>query len=165
MLHRLRQLHPLDPHTGPLAAGGRQGGEYTRRTAVRRGGGAMNFYKLPHKYYCGVDLHSRTMYLCIVGQDGRGPASPQPPLRPGPLPPRHRSLPRGPGRRRRVRLQLVLARRPLREGRHRLRPRPRPLHAAHPRRQGQERPHRLREDRRAPPGRPHARAPTPIPPT
>jgi transposase len=30
----------------------------------------MNFYTLPHKHYCGVDLHSRTMYLCIVGQDG-----------------------------------------------------------------------------------------------
>ena len=30
----------------------------------------MNFYKLAHKYYCGVDLHSRTLYLCIVGQDG-----------------------------------------------------------------------------------------------
>jgi len=30
----------------------------------------MNFYKVPHKYYCGVDLHSRTLYLCIVGQDG-----------------------------------------------------------------------------------------------
>jgi len=23
-----------------------------------------------HKYYCGVDLHSRTMYICVVGQDG-----------------------------------------------------------------------------------------------
>src|SRR5512137_2478764 len=30
----------------------------------------MNFYKGPHKYYCGVDLHSRTMYICVVGQDG-----------------------------------------------------------------------------------------------
>ena len=30
----------------------------------------MNFYKPSHKYYCGVDLHSRTLYLCIVGQDG-----------------------------------------------------------------------------------------------
>ena len=30
----------------------------------------MNFYKLAHKYYYGVDLHSRTLYLCIVGQDG-----------------------------------------------------------------------------------------------
>ena len=35
-----------------------------------QGGGAMNFYTLPHKHYCGVDLHSRTMYLCIVGRDG-----------------------------------------------------------------------------------------------
>ena len=30
----------------------------------------MNLYGLSHKYYCGVDLHSRTLYLCIVGQDG-----------------------------------------------------------------------------------------------
>ena len=30
----------------------------------------MNFYTLPHKHYCGVALHSRTMYLCIVGRDG-----------------------------------------------------------------------------------------------
>ena len=30
----------------------------------------MNFYKGSHKYYCGVDLHSRTMYICIVGRDG-----------------------------------------------------------------------------------------------
>ncbi len=65
-----RQLHLLDPYTGPLAEGGRQGGEYTRRTAVRNRGWSVNFYKLSHKYYCGVDLHSRTLYLCIVGQDG-----------------------------------------------------------------------------------------------
>jgi hypothetical protein len=30
----------------------------------------MNLYKLRHKYYCGVDLHSRTLYLCVVGQEG-----------------------------------------------------------------------------------------------
>ena len=30
----------------------------------------MNFYRVAHKYYCGVDLHSRTMYICVVGQDG-----------------------------------------------------------------------------------------------
>jgi hypothetical protein len=30
----------------------------------------MNLYTLPHKHYCGVDLHSRTMYVCIVGRDG-----------------------------------------------------------------------------------------------
>jgi hypothetical protein len=30
----------------------------------------MNIYKRPHKYYCGVDRHSRTMYIYVVGQDG-----------------------------------------------------------------------------------------------
>ena len=30
----------------------------------------MDFYKARHRYYCGVDLHSRTMYLCVVGQEG-----------------------------------------------------------------------------------------------
>jgi hypothetical protein len=64
----------------------------------------MNFYRLSHKHYCGVDLHSRTLCLCIVGQDGvvllhrtclatRTDSS------------WHRSLPRGPRRRRRVRLR------------------------------------------------------------
>src|SRR5579872_7471449 len=27
----------------------------------------MRFYQRPHKFYCGVDLHARTMYLCILG--------------------------------------------------------------------------------------------------
>ena len=30
----------------------------------------MRFYAQKHKYYCGVDLHVRTMYLCIVNQAG-----------------------------------------------------------------------------------------------
>ena len=30
----------------------------------------MNFYRQTHKYYCGVDLHSTSMFVCIVGQDG-----------------------------------------------------------------------------------------------
>ena len=30
----------------------------------------MNYYKASHAYYCGVDLHARTMYLCIL--DSRG---------------------------------------------------------------------------------------------
>lgn len=30
----------------------------------------MRFYEQPHKYYCGVDLHARSMYLCI--QDTHG---------------------------------------------------------------------------------------------
>ena len=30
----------------------------------------MNFYGTEHKHYCGVDLHARTMYVCIVSQQG-----------------------------------------------------------------------------------------------
>lgn len=30
----------------------------------------MNFYATPHKHYCGVDLHARTMYICILSQQG-----------------------------------------------------------------------------------------------
>jgi hypothetical protein len=30
----------------------------------------MNFYTLPYNHYCGVDLHSRTMSLCVVAPDG-----------------------------------------------------------------------------------------------
>ena len=28
----------------------------------------MRYYTKQHQYYCGVDLHARTMYLCIVNQ-------------------------------------------------------------------------------------------------
>jgi transposase len=30
----------------------------------------MRFYTQQHKCYCGIDLHARTMYLCILNQDG-----------------------------------------------------------------------------------------------
>jgi len=30
----------------------------------------MRFYKNQHKYYCGIDLHAKTMYVCILGSDG-----------------------------------------------------------------------------------------------
>lgn len=30
----------------------------------------MRFYTKQHPLYCGIDLHARTMYLCIVHQDG-----------------------------------------------------------------------------------------------
>jgi transposase len=31
----------------------------------------MRFYNQSHRFYCGVDLHARTMYLCILDQAGR----------------------------------------------------------------------------------------------
>ncbi len=30
----------------------------------------MQFYTKQHKTYCGIDLHARTMYVCILNQDG-----------------------------------------------------------------------------------------------
>ena len=30
----------------------------------------MRFYTEAHQHYCGIDLHARTMYLCIMDGDG-----------------------------------------------------------------------------------------------
>jgi hypothetical protein len=30
----------------------------------------MRFYTRPHHFYCGIDLHARTMYVCILNRDG-----------------------------------------------------------------------------------------------
>jgi transposase len=30
----------------------------------------MRFYTKPHQFYCGIDLHARSMYVCIVSSDG-----------------------------------------------------------------------------------------------
>jgi transposase len=31
----------------------------------------MKFYTKQHKYYCGIDLHARTLYVCIIDQKGQ----------------------------------------------------------------------------------------------
>jgi hypothetical protein len=31
----------------------------------------MRFYTAQHRFYCGVDLHARTMYLCILDHAGQ----------------------------------------------------------------------------------------------
>jgi Transposase len=44
----------------------------------------MRFYTKQHQFYCGIALHARTMYVCILNQDGEimlhrhRPASPEP---------------------------------------------------------------------------------------
>jgi transposase len=44
----------------------------------------MRFYTKQHQFYCGIDLHARTMSLCILNQDGEilvhrnMPAGPEP---------------------------------------------------------------------------------------
>ena len=30
----------------------------------------MRFYTQQHQFYCGIDLHARTMYVCIMNQAG-----------------------------------------------------------------------------------------------
>lgn len=31
----------------------------------------MRFYTNQHKFYCGIDLHARSMYICILDQEGK----------------------------------------------------------------------------------------------
>src|SRR3989440_11885246 len=44
----------------------------------------MRFYTQQHQFSCGIDLHARTMYLCILNRDGEilvhrnMPAGPEP---------------------------------------------------------------------------------------
>src|SRR5256712_7100130 len=43
----------------------------------------MRFYTTPHRYYCGIDLHARRMYICVLDAEGHirlhrtGPATPE----------------------------------------------------------------------------------------
>ena len=30
----------------------------------------MRFYMKQHQFYCGIDLHARTMYVCVLNRDG-----------------------------------------------------------------------------------------------
>src|SRR3990170_8488780 len=48
----------------PPTMGGQSAG------ARNQGGPRMRFYTKQHAYYCGIDLHARTMYVCIL--DGEG---------------------------------------------------------------------------------------------
>jgi hypothetical protein len=31
----------------------------------------MRFYNKQHKFYCGIDLHARKMYVCILNEQGK----------------------------------------------------------------------------------------------
>ena len=43
----------------------------------------MRFYTAQHQYYCGIDLHARRMYICVLDAEGKvrvhrnGPATPE----------------------------------------------------------------------------------------
>ena len=50
----------------------------------KRGEDLRRFYTNQHRFYCGIDLHARTMYVCILRYDGElllhrnMPAAPEP---------------------------------------------------------------------------------------
>jgi len=31
----------------------------------------MRFYSKPHQHWCGIDLHAKTMYICILDREGK----------------------------------------------------------------------------------------------
>jgi hypothetical protein len=31
----------------------------------------MRFYTRQHVHYCGIDLHARSLYVCILDQEGK----------------------------------------------------------------------------------------------
>jgi predicted NBD/HSP70 family sugar kinase len=31
----------------------------------------MRFYNNPHQHWCGIDLHAKTMYVCILDREGQ----------------------------------------------------------------------------------------------
>jgi hypothetical protein len=37
---------------------------------TKEGGDLIRFYTNPHNFYCGIDLHARSMYVCILSYDG-----------------------------------------------------------------------------------------------
>jgi len=42
----------------------------------------MNFYNNIHPYYCGIDLHARILYVCILDQEGNTHAHKEIPANP-----------------------------------------------------------------------------------
>ena len=102
----------------------------------------MRFYKQQHKYYCGIDLHARKMYVCIIDAKNKVKV--------------HQNIKTHPevlfdlifpyiddiGRRARMCLLLVLAGRSVCRAPHPLCPWSCIIHESHPWRQNKKRSHR-----------------------
>ena len=57
-----RQLHHLDADKAPRVPA--YNGELNNPK------GHMKLYTKRYRHYCGIDLHARTMHVCILDQDG-----------------------------------------------------------------------------------------------
>ena len=42
----------------------------------------MRFYTQQHPFYCGIDLHAKTMYVCIISAEGESVVERNLPTRP-----------------------------------------------------------------------------------
>ena len=98
----------------------------------------MRFYTQTHAFYCGIDLHARWMYLCVLDQQGEVllhrnlRACPEAFLKA--IQPYRQDLVVAVE----CHLQLVLAGRSVRPARYRIRLRSCPLHESYSRRQSQK---------------------------
>ncbi len=64
-----RQLHAPDTHKGPPLELTRKVSSGIAKSFAEET--LMRFYTQQHPYYCGIDLHARSMYLCILDQAGQ----------------------------------------------------------------------------------------------
>jgi len=119
----------------------------------------MRFYTRQHRFYCGVDLHALTMYVCVLDSEGNVLVSKNIASAPAPflelIAPHREDLA--------VAAECMFTWYWLADLCARgvgVRARARALHARDPRRQGQERPHRRAQDRGAPATEPCARGST-----
>jgi transposase len=44
---------------------------WKKKLTISKGGSLMRFYSNQHQFYCGIDLHARAMYVCIIDQAGK----------------------------------------------------------------------------------------------
>ena len=56
------EASPSAYHWGMLALG--------KTLPHKSGGDLMRFYINHHQFYCGIALHARSMYVCILSHDG-----------------------------------------------------------------------------------------------
>ena len=40
------------------------------RQVTNEGRDLRRFYTTQHQFYCGIDLHARSLYVCLVSHDG-----------------------------------------------------------------------------------------------
>ena len=73
----------------------------------------MNFYTQQHKHYCGIDLHAKAMYVCILDQQWHETGPQKSADDPRSIFTPHCSVSRRSGRRRRMYVHVVLAGGPL----------------------------------------------------